>query len=60
MANKEKIAERMRQYRQANWEKIAEHMREYYLENKEKFAEYQRQYNALKRQEKQSSGLHDR
>lgn len=59
-ANKEKVAQYQRQYQQANKRKIAESRREYYRANKEKFAEYQRQYNALKRQEKQSSGLHDR
>lgn len=44
-ANKEKIAEQLKKYKQANKEKILEQHKQYLQANKEKIAEQKRHYN---------------
>jgi hypothetical protein len=51
-ANKEKINERMKTYRQANKEKISEHMKAYRQANKEKISERKKAYRQANREKR--------
>jgi hypothetical protein len=49
-ANKERVKERSRQYREANRERCREYQRAHYQANKEQYAEKSREYNAANKE----------